>query len=165
MSGSLFSIPPDISWADAVFDGMMTSRAAVYRKDETLDAYGNISNVIYTRLDCTLQDSSVVDQIPCLVRNLKGEELNTPPAPASQTSYGIQEFLIFCRPFQVDSPAVPITIRHFLQILTKNQVDQGVDYPDPNDPNAHAVLYNLTNISNPVLFDHHYELAATVLTP
>lgn len=146
----------DISWADEVFDGMLASRLAVYRKDQTRDSYGNVSNVVYTEL---------TRDIPCLVRNLKGEELNTPPAPQSQTSYGVQEFIIYMRLLQVDSPAVALNIRHFFQILTANQVANGDDYSDPNDPNEKAVLYNITNISNPALMDHHLEVSATVLTP
>ncbi len=158
------TLPPDISWADTVFDGMMVSRMAVYRKDQILDRYGNVSNTVYTRLNCTMADSSVVDQVPCLVQALHGYELNTPPAPQSQTSYGVKQFKIFCRPFDVVDTPPDLTIRHFLQVLTQKQVALGNDYPDPNDPNAKAVLYNLTDDTNTALLDHHFELYATVLT-
>ena len=161
---SSFTIP-DLSWSDPIFDGMMVNRMKVYRRDQTLDRYNNVSNTIWTPLQCTMPDGSIVDEVPCLVRNLKGEELNTPPAPASQTSYGIQEFLVFCRPITVVDTVITLTIRHFLQVHTANQVKQGASWLDPNDPNAKAVLFNLTNISNPALIDHHFELAATVLTP
>lgn len=155
-TSGLFNFPPDLTWADQIFDQMMVSRAAVYRKDQVLDELNNISNVTFIEL---------VRDVPCAVRSLKGEELNTPPAPASQTSTGIQQFLIFMRPLMVDEPPIAINIRHWLQILTPAQVAAGIDYSDPSDPNAQAVLYNLTNVSNPYQIDHHYELSATVLTP
>ena len=157
------AISTDISWADAVFDGMMVSRAAVYRQDNTLDQDGNISNVTYVQLPTTLGDVNTL--VPCAVRNLKGEELNTPPAPASQTSHQIQEFLIFMRVIQVDTPLVDLNHKHFLQILSADDVTDGVQLKDPNDPNAGAMLYNITNISNPLLLDHHLEVSATVITP
>ena len=159
----LFTFPPDISFADSIFDQMMVSQAAVYRQDNVLNSYGNIASTTYVQLATNLGDMSVL--VPCAVRNLKGEELNTPPAPASQTSHGIQEFLIFMRVIQVDSPLVPLNIKHFLQILTPAQIRNNVSLLDPNDKNSGAVLYNITNISNPLLLDHHLEVAATVITP
>ena len=155
-TSGLFAFPPDISWADGIFDDMMVSRAAIYRQDDVLDGYGASSTSTYVEL---------VRDVPCLVRNLKGEELNTPPAPASQTSHGIQEFLIFMRVLTVDTPAVPLSIKHWMQILSQDQVLNGDDYKDLNDPNAGAVKYNITNVSNPVLMDHHLEVSATVITP
>ena len=159
----------DVSWADARFDEMMTSRLAVWRKDQSPDQYNLVSNVVYTRLSCTMVNGKLagqtVDRVPCLDQALKGYELNTPPAPQSETSYGIQTYKVFCRLFTLlDSPAA-LTIRHFLQVLTKAQVDAGADFPDPNDANAKAVLYNVTDIENPALMDHHLELYATVITP
>lgn len=153
----------DISWADTVFDGLLTSRAAVYRQSNVLDSYGNISGTTYVQLATNLGDASVL--VPCAVRNMRGEELNTPPAPASQTSHGIQEFIIYMRVLQVDSPLVDLNIKHFLQILTARQVANGVALKDPNDKNAGAVLYDITSVSNPLLQDHHLEVSATVITP
>lgn len=157
------AITTDITWADAVFDGMMVSRAAVYREDDVLDRYGNISSKTYVQIPTSLGDISVL--VPCLVRNLKGEELNTPPAPASQTSHQIQEFLIFMRVIQVDTPLVDLNHKHFLQILSASDVANNVPLLNPNDPTSGCNLYNITNISNPALMDHHLEVAATVITP
>jgi hypothetical protein len=162
-TSGLFTFPPDIHWADSIFDNMMVSRAAVYKKEAVLDAYGNISSSTFVQVDAQNIDLDVPaygDAVPVLVRNLKGEELNTPPAPASQTSHGIQEFLIFMRVIQVDDPPEPLNIKHWLQIRKL-----GEDLVDPNDPNAGAVLYNITSISNPALMNHHLEVAATVITP
>src|SRR6185369_17576875 len=120
---SAFVIPPDVSWADPIFDGMMTSRMAVYRRDQTLDNYNNVSNTTYTQLSALITNGEhageTLTQVPCLVQALKGYELNTPPAPQSQTSYGIQTYKIFCRLFTLVDDPNPLTIRHFLQILTK----------------------------------------------
>jgi hypothetical protein len=33
-----------------VFDAIMAPRLALYRKAQTLDSYGNLSNVVYTEL-------------------------------------------------------------------------------------------------------------------
>jgi len=161
----LFTFPPDISFADSIFDQMMVSQAAVYRQDNVLDSYGNIvqNAATYVQLPTNLGDQSVL--VPCAVRSFKGEELNTPPAPASQTSHSIQEFLIFMRVIQVDTPLVPLNVKHFLQILTPAQIRNNVSLLDPNVKTSGAVLYNITNISNPLLLDHHLEVAATVITP
>src|SRR6266542_6586105 len=152
----------DISWADEVFDGMMTSRAKIYRKEDTLDRYNNISASTFVAISATMTNGpdtgDTVDTVPCLVQNLRGEELNTPPAPASQTSHGIQEFKLFMRILQVDNPTVDLNIKHWMQVLTKSEVENSVDFKDPNDPNAGAMMYNRTSISNPALQDHHLEV-------
>jgi len=155
---SSFAIPPDLSWADADFDGMMVSRLAVYKKQAILDGYGQVVGNTSTMIE-------VARDIPCFVQPLTGQELNTPPAPASQTSYGVQQFKIFLRPTLVDTPERAISIRDFFQILTKTQVDNGDSFLDPNDPNNKVLLFNITNISNPANWDHHLEITATVLTP
>lgn len=171
------TFPPDISFADAAFDGMMIASAAIYRQDNVQDLYGATSSSTFVRLPITLlgrivqpdgtiiPPGTVLQAIPCLPKNMKGEELNTPPAPVSQTSHGIQQFLIFMRLVQVDNPAVDLNIKHWLQILSKMQVDAGEDFLNPNDPNAGAVMYNITNISNPAGLDHHLEVNATVIVP
>jgi hypothetical protein len=69
------------------------------------------------------------------------------------------------RVLQVDSPLVDLNIKHFLQILTPAQVANSVALKDPNDKNAGAVLYDITNVSNPLQLDHHLEVSATVITP
>ena len=68
------------------------------------------------------------------------------------------------RVIKVGDP-IDLNIHHFLQILTPDDLAAGEDYADPNDPNAGAVLYNITNISNPAQLGHHLEVSATVLTP
>jgi hypothetical protein len=164
----IFSFPPDLSFADAVFDGMMLSRAAIYKQQQTLDSYGNLSSSIFIQLATSTIVNGVVTPVglvPCGVRNMKGEELNTPPAPASQTSHGIQEFIIYMRVIQVDSPPVPLNIKHWLQLLSPAQLASGAPLLDPNNPNAGAVMYNITNASDPYQLGHHLEVAATVISP
>jgi hypothetical protein len=155
--GSFATIPPSIAWADKMFDGMMVCRAAVYKQGATgqVDAGGQP----------ILAYAELVRDVPCFVRPEGGKELNVPPAPSSQTSIGIATYLIFMRPIQVDSPAIALNIHHWLQILSPDDVTDGVDYKDPNDPLAGAVLYNITNVNNPGFMDHHLEIAATVLEP
>jgi|SRR5581483_11457929 len=167
MPANALTFPPDITWADSVFDGMMTSGAAVYKQIDTFDGFNNIVSDYVQIPTVTIVNgvTKTVDLVPCLVRNLKGEELNTPPAPQSQTSHGIQEFLIFMRLIRVDNPPVDLNIKHWLQILSRNQIANGESLLDPNDANAGAVLYNITSISNPALLDHHLEVSATVITP
>lgn len=155
--GSFLTIPPDITWADQIFDGMMTSRAAVYKQGAT----GQVDNGGQP----ITEYFELVKDIACFVRPEGGKELNVPPAPPSETSFGIATYLIFMRPLKVDSPAIPLNNHHWLQILTKAEVLAGADYRDPNDPLAGAVLYNITNVNNPGLLDHHYEISATVLEP
>jgi len=168
VSSSGLTFPPDISWADAAFDGMLTSRAAIYKETQAFDSFNNIASSTFIQLPTSTVINGViqaVDLVPCGVRNLKGEELNTPPAPASQTSHGIQEFLIFMRVIQVDNPPVALNIKHFLQILSQAQIAAGQSLLDPNDANAGAVMYNITSISDPYLMGHHLEVAATVISP
>lgn len=166
MSSGL-TFPPDLSWADAAFDGMMTSRAAIYKEEQTFDSFNNISSSTFIQLATSTIVAGVITPvllIPCGVRNLKGEELNTPPAPASQTSHGIQEFLVFMRVIQVDAPPVELNIKHWMQILSQAQIANGQSLLDPNDANAGAVMYNITSISDPYLAGHHLEVAATVIS-
>jgi hypothetical protein len=168
MTVNALGFPPDITWADGVFDGMLTSRAAVYKEEQVLDTFGNISSSTFIQIPTSTIVNGIiksVDLVPCLVRNLKGEELNTPPAPASQTSHGIQEFLAFMRVIQVDNPPVPLNIKHWLQILSKAQIANGASLLNPNDANAGAVMYNITSLSDPALMGHHLEVSATVISP
>jgi hypothetical protein len=151
------TFPPDIAWADEAFDGMMVCRAAVYKSGATgqVDAYRQpISTYQMLRED-----------VPCFVKSLGGKELNVPPAPASETSYGIATHLVFMRPIQVDSPPVDLNIHHWLQILSAAEVAAGATYSDPNAPNAGAVLYNITNVNDPALWGHHLEISTTVIEP
>jgi hypothetical protein len=160
-------LPPDISWADYVFDGMMICRAAVYKSGATgqIDVYGQPID-IFELLPVTAPAGIDATQgMPCFVRPEAGKELNVPPAPASETSYGIATFMIFMRPIKVDTPPVDLNLHHWLQILTPAQVKNGEDYKDPNDPLAGAVMYNITNINNPAKLDHHLEINATVIEP
>lgn len=164
--GAFATIPPSIVWADAMFDGMMVSRAAIYKQGATGTDAGGQPITEYQRLDVTAPAGIDISQgVPCFVRPEGGKELNVPPAPTSETSFGIATYLIFMRAIKVDSPAIPLNNHHWLQILTQKQVLAGEDYKDPNDPVQHAVLYNITNVNNPGLMDHHLEIAATVLEP
>jgi len=155
--GSFATLPPSIAWADAMFDGMMVCRAAVYKQGATgqVDAGGQPITEFF----------ELAHDVPCFVRPEGGKELNVPPAPTSETSFGIATYLIFMRPLKVDNPAIPLNIHHYLQILSPAEVRASADYKDPNDPLAGAVLYNITNVNNPGLMDHHLEIAATVLEP
>ncbi len=149
-----FPVPP---FDNDPFDAVMICRAAIYKTGSTgqTDSYGQPINTY----------ELLARDVPCFVESDGGKELNVPPAPTSETSYGIATFLIFMRPIQVDSPPVDLNIHHWLQILDPTEVAAGEDYKDPNDPLAGAVLYNITNVDNPAKINHHLEIAATVLEP
>lgn len=146
-----------------MFDGMMTSRAAVYRQDNVEDGYGATSTATFVRINVVMPDGTIQDYVPCLPKSLKGEELNTWPAPVSQTSHGLQQYEVFMRMITVDDPAVDLNIKHWLQILSKKQLDAGQDFLDMNDANSGAIKHNVTNISNPAGMGHHLEVTTTVI--
>jgi hypothetical protein len=98
--------------------------------------------------------------VPCFAEKLEGKELNVPPATTSETSFGVAQWRIYMRPIEVDFPAVDLSIHHFLQLKNPGDTDL-----DPNDPESGVILYNITNVENPALMDHHFEVTATTIEP
>jgi hypothetical protein len=133
------------------FDSVLHMRCSVWKKVTTSETgYGQPIE----------RFEMLVDDVPCFVEQQSGKELNVPPAPASETSLGIATYLVFLRPLSVDVPAVPLNNHHFLQVRRPDDWTL-----DPNDPNSGAVMYNITDVDNPGMLDHHYEVMATVIKP
>ena len=153
LGNPFFTVPP---FDNDPFDDLLLCRAAIYKQGATGTDAGGQPITEYFEL---------VKDVPCFVESDGGKELNVPPAPPSETSLGIATYTIFMRPLKVDSPAIPLNNHHWLQILSPADVLAHNDYKDPNDPLQKAVLYNITNVNNPGLLDHHLEIAATVLEP
>src|SRR5437868_14722421 len=109
---------------------MMVCRAAIYRQDQTQDSSGNLSSTLV----------ELTRDVPCFVKPMGGKELNAPASPGSETSFGIATYTVFMRPVTVDSPAVKLNNHHWLQILSKSDIADSVDYSDPSDPLAKTVL-------------------------
>lgn len=134
-----------------MFDQLLNMRCSVWKKSSAGTTAYNQPIEEFVRL---------ADDVPCYVEQTSGKELNVPPAPTSDTNTGIATYMIFMRPLSVDSPAVPLNNHHYLQV--KKPGDETLD---PNDANSGAVIYDITNVDNPGLVDHHYEVSATVLEP
>jgi hypothetical protein len=148
-------------FADDPFDSIMNKVCSIWKKGESgVDGYGQ-PIYTYTRIDATLKsDSTVLVDVPCFAEKLEGKELNVPPATTSETSFGVAQWRIYMRPIEVDFPAVDLSIHHFLQLKNPGDTDL-----DPNDPESGVILYNITNVENPALMDHHFEVTATTIEP
>ena len=133
------------------FDLLLKDRCSIWKKSSTgTTGYGQpIEEFILLQ-----------DDVPCYAEKTSGKELNVPPAPTSETSTGIETWMIFIRPISVDSPAVPLSNHHYLQVRHPQDVTL-----DPNDATSGAVMFDVTDVDDPGLTGHHFEVAATVLRP
>jgi hypothetical protein len=149
-------------FADDPFDSIMNKVCWIWKKGSAgVDGYGQ-PLYTYTRIVAYLKsDGSVfTDDVPCFAEKLSGKELNVPPATTSETSFGVSEWRIYMRPIQVDSPAVDLLLHHFLQVKNSGDADL-----DPNDPTSGVVLYNITDVEDPALMGHHFEISAATIEP
>jgi hypothetical protein len=138
--------------AEDPFDSLLNKVCSVWKKGATgqEDNYGN-----------EIQEFDLLlDDVPCYVEQIKGQELNTPPAATSQTSFGVLQYRIYMRPITVDVPAVPLNQHHWLQIR-----DQGTVNLNPNDSTSGAVMHNITHVEDPGQQGHHLEVETTVILP
>ena len=143
-----FQVPP---FADDPFDSVMNRVCSIWKKTSTGEtSYGQPIESF----------ELLADNVPCFIEQTSRKELNVPPAPASETSVGVATYHIFMRPIQVDNPAVDLSIHHWLQVKKAGQPNL-----DPNDPNSGALMYNITDVDNPALMDHHFEVTATLIRP
>jgi hypothetical protein len=154
-----FSVAP---FADDPFDSVLNKVVSIWKKGVSgTDVYGQPIQS-YSRVDATLiADSSLVSFVPCFAEKLTGKELNVPPATTSETSFGVSTWRFYMRPIQVDSPPIDLGIHHSLQL--KNAA--GDADLDPNDPTSGALMYNVTDVDNPGLLNHHFEIEATLIEP
>jgi hypothetical protein len=163
-TAGLFTFPPDIHWSDSIFDDMMVSRCAFYRREGTTDQYGNLV-AIFEQIDIQTLTGLPLDMAPCLARHEKGKKLNTPTATVmttSETSFGLADWVIFMRPVLVDDPPLRVSIEHWLQVLSPADLSAGAILADPNDANSGAIMYEIVDVINPAQMDHHIEIHATV---
>jgi hypothetical protein len=155
---------PPFLFTDDRFDLLMNMRCSVWKKSTTgvtgygqpIEEFVQLGGVLHFRDG----DQVVTDDIPCYVEQTSGKELNVPPAPTSETSTGIKTYTIFMRPLSVDEPPVPLSKNHYLQVKKPGNVTL-----DPNDKNSGAVMFDVTDVDDPGMIGHHYEVAATVLVP
>jgi hypothetical protein len=133
------------------FDSLLNSACSVWKKDSTsTTSYGQPIETFV----------KLADDVACYAEKTSGKELSVPPAPVSETSTAIETWMIFMRPLSVDDPPVPLNNHHYLQI--KKPGDPTLD---PNNALSGAVIFNITDVDDPGLAGHHYEVAATVLRP
>jgi len=133
------------------FDLLLNKVCSVWKKDSTsTTSYGQpIETYVLLK-----------DDVRCYAEKQSGKELSVPPAPVSETSTAIETWVIFMRPLSVDDPPVELNNHHYLQV--KNPGDPTLD---PNNALSGAVIFNITDVDNPGLGNHHFEVAATVLRP
>ena len=132
------------------FDSLLNRMCSIWEKQPTggTDGYGHaLSQFVLLK-----------DDVPCWHTPVKGEELNVPPAPVSQTSALISQHLILMRPVKVGDPEIALNPRHFLQIKAVGELNK-----DPNDSASGAQMYDITFVDNVENLDHHIEINATLV--
>ncbi|HJZ76952.1 MAG TPA: hypothetical protein VKE51_34715 [Vicinamibacterales bacterium] len=132
-----------------LFDSLLKDRCSVWKKGDvtTVDAYGIVSQAF----------TQVAQDISCRIQPGPGKELET------EAAYGIQQFLFYMRPLLVEMPPVPLTIHYWLQInLTR---DLAGNIVTQTSPSAVGTMYDIKNIKNPDMLNHHLEILAELVEP
>ncbi len=133
------------------FDRYLNMACSVWKKQGTgqTDGYGQEQDPVFVKL---------ADDVACYVEAQTGKELNVPPAPPSETSLGVAQYLVFMRPLQVDDPPIDLNNTHYLTIKRPDTATL-----DPNDPVSGAVMHNVYFVDNPGYLNHHFEVFTTVV--
>jgi hypothetical protein len=132
-----------------LFDTLLKDRCSVWKKGSisSVNGYGIVSQSF----------TLVAQDVPCRVQPGGGRELE------SDVAYGIQQYMFFMRPLQVDDPPVDLTIHHWLQINL--QTDMNGNVVMQADPDENGKMFDIKNIKNPDLLNHHFEITAELIEP
>jgi hypothetical protein len=133
-----------------MFDTVLNSVVSIWKKggNGVFDGYGIESQAL----------SLLKAEVPAMVQPGEGKELDTAAA------FGIQTFMFFMRPQMVDDPPRRLNIHHWLQINRYTTFDgKMVIVVDP--PSADGTMYDIENVINPEVFDHHIEVRAKLIEP
>ena len=145
---------PPFTFTNDKFALLLNMRCSVWKKSITsTTSYGQPIE----------QYIKLADEIPCYAEQQTGKELNVPPETSSETSLGIETWVVFMRPLFVNDPEVspnPVRLNNHYWLQVKKP---GADTIDANDPSV--VLFDITGVDDPGLIGHHFEVAATVTRP